>query len=100
MLVCLIAIISGTLGVLLVIGVISKFAELESRISAHPVAIIGLTAFGMSSALLVGIATHYSQIFEVEGLWPAPGSEDTELGVFMGPEVSHGATTVYTRVQA
>ncbi len=32
--------------------------------------------------------------------WPAPGSEDTELGVFMGPEVSHGATTVYTRVQA
>jgi hypothetical protein len=24
--------------------------------------------------------------------WPAPGSEDTELGVFMGPEVSHGET--------
>ena len=22
--------------------------------------------------------------------WPAPGSTDTELGVFMGPEVSHG----------
>jgi hypothetical protein len=22
--------------------------------------------------------------------WAAPGSEDTELGVFMGPEVSHG----------
>jgi hypothetical protein len=33
-------------------------------------------------------------------VWPAPGSEDTELGVFMGPEVSHGATKVYTRVQA
>jgi len=32
--------------------------------------------------------------------WPAPGSEDTELGVFMGPEVSHGATKVYTGVQA
>jgi hypothetical protein len=26
----------------------------------------------------------------VNKLWPAPGSEDTELGVFMGPEVSHG----------
>jgi hypothetical protein len=32
--------------------------------------------------------------------WPAPGSEDTELGVFMGPEVDHGETKVHTRVQA
>jgi hypothetical protein len=32
--------------------------------------------------------------------WPAPGSEDTELGVFMGPEVSHGETAVYAGVQA
>jgi hypothetical protein len=32
--------------------------------------------------------------------WPAPGSEDTELGVFMGPEVDHGETEVYTGVQA
>jgi hypothetical protein len=32
--------------------------------------------------------------------WPAPGSEDTELGVFMGPEVGHGETKVYTGVQA
>ena len=31
-------------------------------------------------------------------IWPAPGSEDTELGVFMGPEVSHGETQVYTGV--
>jgi hypothetical protein len=35
-----------------------------------------------------------------KGQWPAPGSEDTELGVFMEPEVSHGKTKVYTRVQA
>ena len=27
--------------------------------------------------------------------WPAPGSEDTELGVLMEPEVCHGATEVY-----
>ena len=27
--------------------------------------------------------------------WPAPGSEDTELGVLMGREVSHGGTKVY-----
>jgi hypothetical protein len=33
-------------------------------------------------------------------MWPAPGSEDTELGVLMEPEVGHGETEVYTRVQA
>ena len=33
-------------------------------------------------------------------LWPAPGSADTELGVLMEPEVCHGKTEVYTRVQA
>jgi hypothetical protein len=32
--------------------------------------------------------------------WPAPGSADTELGVFMEPEVSHGETKVYSGVQA
>lgn len=32
--------------------------------------------------------------------WPAPGFEDTELGVFMEPEVCHGTTEVHTRVQA
>ena len=30
----------------------------------------------------------------------APGSEDTELGVVMEPEVGHGETEVYPRVQA
>jgi len=32
--------------------------------------------------------------------WPAPGSEDAELGVLMEPEVGHGETEVYPRVQA
>ena len=32
--------------------------------------------------------------------WPAPGSEDTELGVLMEPEVGHGETEVYAGVQA
>ena len=35
-----------------------------------------------------------------KSLWPAPGSEDTELGVLMEPEVGHGEAEVYTRVQA
>jgi hypothetical protein len=33
-------------------------------------------------------------------VWPAPGFTDTELGVLMEPEVCHGATEVYARVQA
>ena len=39
---------------------------------------------------------------EAQGLirWPAPGSEDTELGVLMELEVGHGETEVYPRVQA
>ena len=32
--------------------------------------------------------------------WPAPGSEDTELGVLVEPEVDHGEAEVYARVQA
>ena len=32
--------------------------------------------------------------------WPAPGSEDTELGVLMELEVGHGETEVYSGVQA
>jgi hypothetical protein len=33
------------------------------------------------------------------GVWPAPGFEDTELGVLMEPEVGHGETKIYARVQ-
>ena len=32
--------------------------------------------------------------------WPAPGSEDTELGVLLELEVGHGEAEVYARVQA
>ena len=31
--------------------------------------------------------------------WPAPGSEDTWLGVLMELEVGHGAAEVYARIQ-
>jgi hypothetical protein len=36
----------------------------------------------------------------IETIWPAPGSEDTELGVLMEPEVRHGTSEVYAGVQA
>jgi hypothetical protein len=32
--------------------------------------------------------------------WAAADFEDTELGVLLEPEVGHGATEVYARVQA
>jgi hypothetical protein len=33
-------------------------------------------------------------------IWPAADFEDTELGVFMEPEVGHGTTEVFSGVQA
>jgi transposase InsO family protein len=42
---------------------------------------------------------HARQLID-EWVWPAPGSEDTELGVLMGPEGGHGETEVHARVQA
>ena len=36
------------------------------------------------------------KLFEEIRSCPAPGSEDTELGVLMEPEVGHGEATVYT----
>jgi hypothetical protein len=46
------------------------------------------------------IGNLFRDLTNKRSVWPAPGSEDTELGVFMEPEVSHGKTKVYTRVQA
>ena len=43
---------------------------------------------------------HKEFFAKLDALWPAPGSADTELGVLMEPEVRHGETEVYTRVQA
>ena len=46
------------------------------------------------------IAAKRTSLTPEEAKWPAAGSEDTELGVLMEPEVGHGATEVYARVQA
>jgi adenine-specific DNA-methyltransferase len=39
-------------------------------------------------------------LLKKRNFWPAAGSEDTELGVLLEPEVGHGEAEVYTRVQA
>jgi hypothetical protein len=65
-----------------------------------------------SSSSEVALSIIFEMIFVKSGLikfsvfardadvWPAAGSADTELGVLMEPEVCHGETEVYTRVQA
>jgi hypothetical protein len=51
-------------------------------------------------ALLTFATINYAEEMKPVAMWPAPGSEDTELGVLMEPEVSHGETEVYAGVQA
>jgi hypothetical protein len=46
------------------------------------------------------IADELAQMCDLSAAWPAPGSEDTELGIFMEPEVGHGEAEVHARVQA
>ncbi len=51
----------------------------------------------------IGAVTRESGYVHSAGIaiyWPAPGSEDTELGVLMELEVGHGEAEVYARVQA
>src|SRR5262249_30628224 len=68
-----------------------------------PSLIARLTRFSMS--LIAGGGTRAgsgtgTRLIDDTSRWPAPGSEDTELGVLMELEVGHGETKVYTRVQA
>ena len=57
------------------------------------------TGYLLPSAIIYGPnASGKSNV--VNSVWPAPGSEDTELGVLMEPEVGHGETEVYAGVQA
>jgi hypothetical protein len=63
-----------------------------------------VTSFFEDNALTL-LGVEFDQIsltlmVRFDDVWPAPGSEDTELGVFMGPEASHGKTKVYAGVQA
>jgi hypothetical protein len=57
--------------------------------------------FGESLLNLQGLSGFDEYIERIKTVrWPAPGSEDTELGALMELEVGHGETEVYPRVQA
>jgi hypothetical protein len=67
---------------------------------------IAFITFALYLSLTIGSVTHRDIFLEnplklpVLGtdLWPAPGSEDTELGVLLEPEVDHGEAEVYAGV--
>ena len=61
------------------------------------------TACGFAASMNEHISLHFDagQLDRsTRAVWPVPGFEDTELGVFMEPEVGHGTTEVYAGVQA
>jgi hypothetical protein len=61
----------------------------ESRRTSH---LVSLPLRGMKAAR----AVHDAIPLLRQATWPAPGSEDTELGVLMGPEGGHGETEVHS----
>ncbi len=58
---------------------------------------LGFELKGSNNQILVGDEIGQGR---ADPVWAAAGSKDTELGVKMEPEVGHGATEIYPRVQA
>jgi len=75
---------------------LGQYAD-AARVQAHTRAFLVLSHAEIES-YLEGWAKEIARA--AERVWPAPGSEDTELGVLMELEVGHGETEVYPRVQA
>jgi hypothetical protein len=68
--------------------------------SDYPTAtIIGFSMNANSRSKMIGELLEHAYKGGLDTYWPAPGSEDTELGVLMELEVGHGETEVYARVQ-
>ena len=82
------------------------FAIMEGTFPALATPVGGasaLDATGTTAMVATGLKTagHVSKLFGgSQQVWPAPGSEDTELGVLMELEVCHGEASVYAGVQA
>ena len=61
---------------------------MNPEFSIHPT-IVSPSTTAQRNALMI------APLGEQRSLWPAPGSEDTELGVLMELEVGHGETEVH-----
>jgi hypothetical protein len=88
---------------------------LDTAVASSPTSLPSLFAFADTSHITFGSDLSLCQCCAREpsppcltptlwtrrcAVWPAPGSEDTELGVLMELEVGHGETAVHARVQA
>ena len=77
-----------------------------ATISARPRAAASLEGLSASEARFEKAQKAFRKLRDNETtsvedkIWPAPGSEDTELGVLMELEVGHGEASVYAGVQA
>src|ERR1700678_4217700 len=74
-------------------------ADATRRYSAAKCASAITNALRLSAAReqVIGLYSSSPVLLSVGGGWPAPGFKDTELGVFMEPEVDHGEAEVYAR---
>jgi hypothetical protein len=74
---------------------------MKSRAVASLVACVAFVWISHGTARSAELKIFASRaIWTVLAEWPAPGSEDTELGVLLELEVGHGETEVYAGVQA
>ena len=62
--------------------------------------VLSLIAFFVTRNLELEFIKQDFQSNASADVWPAPGSEDTELGVLMELEVDYGETKIYAGVQA
>jgi hypothetical protein len=81
-------------------GELKLDAEFEKLLGAPLSSGGARTAFNVPSNFDVVVKKVHVGFVGANVIWPAPGSEDTELGVLMEPEVDHGETEVYAGVQA
>jgi hypothetical protein len=74
------------------VGTLQRILEGDLKILVHETASRPVIAMPLARPPIESVVTNED--------WPVPGLEDTELGVFMEPEVGHGTTTAYSGVQA
>jgi hypothetical protein len=86
----------------LIIALMNVYSEVPPEIKSKLAGSLEGAIFSAEYGLFLGVWSQFELTIETLLMreWPAPGSADTELGVLMEPEVGHGETEVYARVQA
>ena len=80
---------------------IHKVAGVREAIEARGAILIYLPAYSPGFNPIEQVFAKLKTVLrKIAAYWPAPGSEDTELGVLMELEVGHGETEVHAGIQA